>query len=441
MAGKLILAGYCVWYDLERLNGGDYFWNKIEEAIRNQSIRMIAIISEISNIKDGVRNEWELGIILEKEIQGFLIPVRLDDFNLSNLPITIGRKNVIDFYKGWHFGLAQLIDTLDKSNIHKSETIELEKAKLWLPTLPEKAITLVDHGETLESNWLQILSLPVSLETTRILGNNRRIPITEKTEKLPWLELGDKIIGFAPRKDLVSLFNDIVALKEDSAVLTSEFIDKGIYLGQDKISLSDARNRVTTLIRQAWDLKMNAIGLKPYELSNHRLCWYVPKGLLLKDKIHFYERNGNRRTKNLSGTSTFNKVNWHYGVCIHPLLNDLRRIEVTAHIIFTDLDNQLISSTKQMHSLRRRFCTNWWNDRWRGMLRAFLSFISEGKDKIYLPVGGNRNIEINSLPMCFNTAKGLSDLENLIADEEIKLEENVEFQVDDYQDDEDQEDE
>ncbi len=97
LAGKLILAGYTVWYDLDRLKGGDYFWKKIESAIRNDSIRLIAIVSNVSHKKDGVRNEWELGMTIEKQIPGFVIPVRIDGFDFSQLPITIHRKNVIDF--------------------------------------------------------------------------------------------------------------------------------------------------------------------------------------------------------------------------------------------------------------------------------------------------------------------------------------------------------
>jgi hypothetical protein len=68
LAGKLSLSGYSIWFDLDRLKGGDYFWNKIEDAIRNQSIRMIAIVSEASHNKDGVRNEWDLGATIEKQI-------------------------------------------------------------------------------------------------------------------------------------------------------------------------------------------------------------------------------------------------------------------------------------------------------------------------------------------------------------------------------------
>ncbi|TAK63363.1 toll/interleukin-1 receptor domain-containing protein [Methylobacter sp.] len=432
LAGKLTLAGYSVWYDLDRLKGGDYFWNKIEDAIRNHSIRMIAIVSEVSHNKDGVRNEWDLSVTVEKQIPGFLIPVRIDDFDFSKLPITIHRKNVIDFYRGWHFGLDQLLDTLADSNIDKSESSDPQIAKLWLSPITEHAIDWVDNEETLESNWLPIISLPLALETARILSDARRIPMTDSTRKLPWFEFEDQIVGFAPRKDLVELFKDFVALEVDSAVETSNFIKNGVTWGTNKVSTFDARNRIATLVRQAWDLKMEEFGLKRYELSNQRLSWYVPSGFLPKDKVEFLDANGKRRKKQLTGTSSKYKVNWHYAISIHPVLNDIQRIELTAHIVFTDLDGQLVASTTRMHLLRRRFCKSWWNDRWRGFLRAFLALISERTNSISLPVGGQRTIEISALPMNFQSPRGLSDLADLTEEDEIQLEENIDDSLDDF---------
>src|SRR5690606_28979186 len=96
-------------------------------------------------------------------------------------------------------------------------------------------------------------------------------------------------------------------------------------------------------------------------------------------------------------------------------------------------------SNSRMHQLRRGFCKSWWNDRWRGFLRAFLAFISEGRNTISLPVGGQRTIKIRALPMKFHSPKGLSDLDNLIEEDEIQLEENFEYVLDDFPtDDEDE---
>ena len=65
-------------------------------------------------------------------------------------------------------------------------------------------------------------------------------------------------------------------------------------------------------------------------------------------------------------------------------------------------------------------------------MRAFLALTSEGTDTISLPVGGGRSIEIESLPMTFQSPKGLSDLLEMVEDEEIQLEENIDEPLDDF---------
>ena len=432
LAGKLIVAGYNVWYDLEHLKGGDYFWNKIESAIRNDCIRMIAIVSEASYKKDGVRNEWDLGITVEKQVPGFVIPIRIDSFDFSQLPITLHRKNVIDFYRGWHLGLAQLLDTFQTANIPIVVNNDPATARAWLPSLSQESIDWVDRSETLESNWLPIVSLPLAMETTVILGSERQIPETKANREIPWFEYGDQIVGFAPRAELVDLLKESVMLRPSSAIDTESFLTGGVTWGANRVESFDARNRVATLLRQAWDLKMEKLGLKPYLLSNRRLVWFVPSGLTPKDKVEFFEANGKRRRKQLTGSSDKRKVNWHYGVSIRPVLDGTRRIELRSHIIFTDTDGQPINSVTRMHQLRRSFCRSWWNDRWRGFFRAFLALASQGTDVISLPVGGSRSIQIGAFPITFQSPKGLSDLQELIEDDDIQLDvENSE----DYDDD------
>ena len=119
LGARLELAGYSVWHDLARLKGGDYFWPKIEGAIRNESFRFLAVVSKVAVDKQGVKDEWSLARTIEGSLPGFVVPLRLDDFSFSQLPIGIHGKNVIDFAGGWHKGLAALLDTLTEANAPK----------------------------------------------------------------------------------------------------------------------------------------------------------------------------------------------------------------------------------------------------------------------------------------------------------------------------------
>lgn len=165
---------------------------------------------------------------------------------------------------------------------------------------------------------------------------------------------------------------------------------------------------------------MSAAGLRSYELANGRLAWYVPDGLLTKNKMQFVEPSGRMRRKQLVGKSEKYKVTWHYGVSAHPVVSEPRRIELRAHIIFTGEDGSPVD-LKRMHKLRRSFCKSWWNDRWRGFMKAYVAFLSQGKDAINLDVGGERLIKVSASPLTLTSPIGLSDSTDLIEDEEIVL--------------------
>jgi hypothetical protein len=60
----LELAGFSVWRDLDCLKGGDYFWDKIERAIRYESYRFLAVVSTVAVDKQVQRLcclEWNVG--------------------------------------------------------------------------------------------------------------------------------------------------------------------------------------------------------------------------------------------------------------------------------------------------------------------------------------------------------------------------------------------
>lgn len=55
-------------------------------------------------------------------------------------------------------------------------------------------------------------------------------------------------------------------------------------------------------------------------------------------------------------------------------------------MIFSDDGATPLPSPTRQHALRRSFCRNWWNARWRDLLLAMLKYIAAGTDTISLPV-------------------------------------------------------
>ena len=412
LGARLELAGFSVWHDLGRLKGGDHFWDKIEKAIRDESFRFLAVVSKASVDKQGVKDEWALAQTIEKSLPGFVIPVRLDDYDFSLLPIGIHRKNVVDFASGWHKGLAQLIDTLVDANAPKVSEPDPLSTRHWLAEMKVGAILRTDAKESLDSTWLSVMELPPTLETARILGNARLIKLTDENRRMPWFEHEDRIVGFAKGADLVSLMSKSVMLKAANAVVTDAFIESGSTLGDKTVTHWEARKRVANLVRQAWELAMEAKGFGIYEQSGGRKVFYVTPELTggRGEKVSFIDVDGRKRRKGLNGRSEKRKANWSYAVGIVPAFDDPWRIELRSTIVFTGDDGKPMDSVARAHRLRMSFCRSWWNDRWRGFLRAFLALVAEGQPDIRLPVGSDRFVVLSATPIVFSAPAGLSDL-------------------------------
>jgi len=411
LGARLELAGFSVWHDLARLKGGDYFWDKIEAAIRNDSFRFLAVVSKVAVDKQGVKDEWALAQTIEKSFPGFVIPLRLDDYNFSLLPIGIHRKNVIDFASGWHKGLTALLDTLSDANAPKVSAPDPRAARHWLAEMKDGAILQTDSKESLDSTWISVLSLP-TIETARILGSDREIKLTEVNRRIPWFEHEDRIVGFAKAADLVSHMSQSVMLKAAAAVDTASFIEDGSTLGDKTVTKWEARKRVANLVRQAWELAMEAKGLGVHEQSGGRKVFYVTPELTKGrgEKVAFLDVDGRKRRKGLNGRSEAKKANWCYAVGMVPQFDEPWRIELRSTIVFTDDDGKPLDAPARAHRLRMSFCRSWWNDRWRGFLRAFLALVADGQAEIKLPVGSGRAVVVSAVPITFTSPVGLSDL-------------------------------
>ena len=319
LGSKLELAGYKVWHDLARLRGGDYFWDKIEAAIRTDSFRFIAVVSDVAVGKQGVKDEWAVAGTIERSLPGFIIPIRIDGIPFSNVPISLHRKNLIDFASGWHKGLAVLIDTLEEAQAPEASSPDPGLVRHWLPELKDGAIVRTDAKETLDSTWLRIISLPPAIETARILGKDREIKVTEENRKLPWFEHEDRIVGFAKGSDFVSLMAKSVMLKAANAAETATFIDERSTLGDKEVPWWEARKRVGNLVRQAWELAMEAKGFASvYQASGRRIFYATPELTGGRSKFVSYEDfDGTRRRKALLTRQSNSNINATPDLSLH----------------------------------------------------------------------------------------------------------------------------
>jgi hypothetical protein len=80
-----------------------------------------------------------------------------------------------------------------------------------------------------------------------------------------------------------------------------------------------------------------------------------------------------------------------------------------SHIAFTHDGKTLLGDKEKLHALRRRFCKNWWNDRWRDLLIAFLIWLSGGDETIDLDLARSCPAVLDRLPLMFVSPMSIAD--------------------------------
>jgi hypothetical protein len=233
---------------------------------------------------------------------------------------------------------------------------------------------------------------------------------------------------------LVAFFKDKIHLELDRQLSTDGLLSGSVLLTENA-SKNDVRNLLSFLVSQAWDIAMNKAGLRQTFMSSGQTVWFVPKGLKPKDVFEFLDQNKKKRRRQLVGRSEKYKVNWHYGVSAKPILGRPLRLELEAHIFFTEDTGELVQPPSRAHRLRRGFCKYWYNARWRDFQRALVTYLCHGRDCIRLPVGSDRFIEVSPTPFLYDSPVALVDNADQASEEQIPIDQEVE-RLDDYGEDE-----
>jgi len=397
LATHLACAGYSVWSDVTKLLGGEVFWDTIEEGIRYQSAKVVVALSRRAQSKQGVLDEVNLAVSVERTsgLKGFVVPVRIDDLPFDQVRANLARKNVIDFCANWATGLAQLLESFEREGVPRVNLQGAGNIGEWCRSHLQARATIVQQPELLQSNWLTILVLPEYILFHQI--NVRLESIDEIAGALghPHFRYLRLIGGFAEAEDFQSTLAAKVSFSESYRIPVQRFLT-GHPDELPGLEGRQARNFVTSLVRQAWDNEAAKRGLKSYETASGALVWFLPKGLIEDDRVHFSDGRGKRRRKLLVGRSEHRQVYWHFGVEAKPFLGRVPRIVLRPHVVFSADGINPLDSKVRMHVLRRSFCKNWWNDRWRDLILGFVSWFSAGDKVISLQVGCSASIGLSS---------------------------------------------
>ncbi len=392
LTGKLAIAGFSVWSDVTKLIGGELIWDDIEDAIRNHTATVIVALSRISQTKNGVLDEVDLAVRIERAqgLANFVIPIRVDDLPFSEVRANLARKNIIDFNRSWAEGLSSLLRVLARNQVPRQSDSGAATLSHCLDGGIRVRAKVIQKPETLISNWLLISKLPEKIAL---------FDVGAPADQISTIASGILVPTFRYFR-LIGAFGDSIAAaphSENPLTLLYSIPMADFLAGAPKdlpgLKRSEASRIVSSLVRQSWNKRMSERGLVSFELASGALAWFLPHDGLENDKVTFVDQEGKRRRKQLVGWSERRRVFWHAAFEARVVMSEPARIVLRPHVIFTEDGSNPVFSTVRMHALRRSFCRSWWNDRWRDLLLGFVSIFANDSE-IDLQVGQSLSIRL-----------------------------------------------
>lgn len=392
LGSRLAAAGYQVWSDLDCLRGGERIWPTIQSAIRDETSKFIFLGSRKSAESTGVLNEVHEALSTGKRLgdPNFVLPIKTDDLPWDDFPIQVKPIAGIDFHGDWPGGFNTLLGVLARDNVPRdaSSSELLRIADLYI----DAQRSLSHQPETLVSNWLPILELPVKLYAYRSRLSAMDLRAGKDRVSFPSEAHGRLLLTFA-EPEFVKV-NVPVELGLDPAyeMELTEFLS-GRPPNAPEFG-PEAGKMGNSIVRQAWEGFAVRAGLYA---AGDPPKWFVPEGWVVGEKAHYVDFNGKRAWRQLEGKAK--DLRWHYAVSARPRLYEPRVLQLTPHVIFSADGSHPLADQK---GLRRRHCKLWWNDKWRDLMLAFLARLF-GPDATSgaIPLGGQAVLKVGARPTSF----------------------------------------
>ena len=410
---QLATHGYAVWSDVTRLLGGEDFWNDIQKAIANRTLKFVFALSRASNKKDGTLQELayakEISKKLESQIKDFIITLRLDDIPYDEIDIRINRLNHISFQDSWAKGLAQLLSKIEEDKVPTNPNFTPSAVTTWWRTQFSGEIGIKKEPEELLSNWFPITSLPEDIYFHNVSRRSAgKLELDEQNLPYPAVHEGIFLITFARAKDFNGkLGNEMYIARAGEPRKLSEVLE------QDK----DFGKHLFRLLRLAWEHSLRERKLHVYELASNARTFYFTKGQLPGDKIFFKGVDGERTWRAMVGYSSRTNPKtgitttryWHFGLQLRPLVHPVQAYVMKPHVVFTNDGMTVWQSKKRLAAARRSQCKDWWNNDWRDRTLAATSNLANQDGDIVLSLGSDVFAKVASWPLMFNSPVSYTD--------------------------------
>jgi hypothetical protein len=415
LGSHLSLLGYLVWSDVAKLKGGDYFWDNIEEVIRERAARVVVCLSKVAQTKNGVLDEISLGIATERaqNLNNFVVPIIIDDLAFGDVRANLARKHIIDFSANWADGLKELAASLERDEVPRGNGDDLPSKTFATQLRSPAASVVLQKAEEIYANWFAINSWPAHVTFVEFDGPVHDVEKIRQHIPIPTFSFLRLVGAFASVEELQASLPPDVVLRVRCIVSFDEFIS-GRVTELPGLTARFARDKMTYMCRMAWDRKAAAKGLLPYVTSNNQTAWFPPVGLIPDGVVQFVGPENVRRRKTLVGRSDKRRVNWHFAVQALPNLYFPSRMILKPHVVFSEDGANLVASSTKMHSLRRGFCRSWWNDRWRDLIASYVAWFSDFESEVKLPLSELSELRISSRMMQWTSPVSLSSTKEIL---------------------------
>lgn len=381
-----------------KLLGGESYPRDITTAIKDQTFRVIALLSRSSIAKPNPVKERTLALSIAKERNiDFLIPINVDGLKATELDFMTSDLVYISFDKSWFVGLSSLLKKLHQIGTPRDERIGREAIARWLSTIEQPS----KRTETQWSNLIPILEIP-----SRIRRYIVRSDVNVRSIAPDWSvfwEDRNTLLAFGPPESSSSDW-----LKE------ADVID---YPKSDYTASNAMKRVLAVLVRLGVERLCLRRGLRASEESKRI---YFPPSLIVNDRLRFTRYDGKKTYVQVVGERRFRTISqgnvsietsrYHLSLGFKPFMDLLGHpvSRLRLGVYWTDTENRPLEA-KKANRRRKTLCKDWWNYQWLSRTIAVLQWLGNGREEITILRTDSGDLRIGLKPLAFSSDLGIDE--------------------------------
>ena len=370
---KLTAEGYRVWCDEVKLLGGESYPRDIDDAIKNRTFRLVAMLSKHSIHKPNPTAERTLALNIARERDvDFLIPLNVDGLKATELDWMTSPLTFIPFDLGWAEGLRHLLKKL--ASIDAPRTLPNGQAIAARANLPDDVV--LRKAETVYSNCLQFLRIPEALRRFEL---NRFLTDEEvNTLATSWV-----FYRVTPCRFLA--FWEPPALPSGVIITSRSRTSWKDVADMDGVPTA---NIISSLLSKCLFYHCHGMGLEV--TADRKRLLYFPQSLLEGNRLSFTHCDGTKTWLLTAGERAIRKANGeiqHYRYHLAFKFKVLREIlehrvaRLGVALYMTDASGSPLAD-RSANARRKRVTRDWWNDEWLKRHVAICHYLAHGQREI-----------------------------------------------------------